>query len=29
MGRAGLQGESYRFCTIDIKSPEEYDIKVE
>ena len=21
--------ESYRFCTIDIKSPEEYDLKVE
>ncbi len=21
--------EKYRFCTIDIKSPEEYDLKVE
>ena len=27
--RAYENRENYRFCTIDIKSPEEYDLKVE
>ena len=27
--RAYKDKETYRFCTIDIKSPEEYDLKVE